>query len=791
MAKVGSLEVDINLQSAQFQASLKKAVETTEAPGTRIKGAVAFAGTALTGLSGALAVDAFIEAGKRAFDYADAIVDLSNQTGASTKLLQEFRYAAQMSGSGVESADAAVAKFTKNLGSAINGNATMAESFRKLGVTARDPDEAICQFADGIAKLPTAAARQSAAMSIMGKSAGDLAPLLSQGAKGFDELASRARSMGIVLEDDVLQNAGKVNDQLDTMKMILDAQFANMIVSNADALMTLANGFISAATAAGEFFTQMRNGGLIEIAEGKWGAANWAAKMRYPGMDYEGRRSAARNDLMASRSGRSALYDKRTQEYNQGIREGRNPKTDPYLMAIKAERDEIAKAEVKARRAERARLAPLGGGGGRLPTAPGRSAKPARSSSGSSATLRTDDELAMQWRDIQRATSLDQMRANLALQVNPGEKFDVSRGMLDLEYANRMDRIDSDTGTDREVREGKKRLTAEQAKQLKLAEQATYAMEMQALTNERDADLAQERFDKARNNLSIEGDILAAQGALARSTADRRANALALVKNQFEQQRLEAQNIIELEKLGKATKAQREAAEARLAALPKLEATAEEGARRGTQSPLEEYLDQIPRTAEEINDALEKVQVQGLENLENGLMDVIKGTKSVGDAFKSMVGSIIDGLIKIAIQQAIIKPLGNLLFGGGEGGGGGGGGGLLGSLIKIGAAAVTKGTPPINGRANGGMTSPGLYQVGERGPEYVSIGSNANVIPNHALSRMKGGGAGGVTVRIDSITSNDPDMVRRMVAEGVMQATPFIANQASDRTMQRLQRRQM
>ncbi|PTQ58808.1 hypothetical protein C8J45_11811 [Sphingomonas sp. PP-CE-3G-477] len=42
---------------------------------------------------------------------------------------------------------------------------------------------------------------------------------------------------------------------------------------------------------------------------------------------------------------------------------------------------------------------------------------------------------------------------------------------------------------------------------------------------------------------------------------------------------------------------------------------------------------------------------------------------SLGDAFGNMADAVIDGLMKIALQQMLIRPLGNLLFGGGEGGG--------------------------------------------------------------------------------------------------------------------------
>ena len=90
---------------------------------------------------------------------------------------------------------------------------------------------------------------------------------------------------------------------------------------------------------------------------------------------------------------------------------------------------------------------------------------------------------------------------------------------------------------------------------------------------------------------------------------------------------------------------------------------------------------------------MQNVEVEGLKHLEDGLMGVLDGTKSVKDAFKDMASTIVQGLVRIALQQAIIKPLGNLLFGSGEQGAGGG---LLGSILGSVLHATVKGA-----RANG------------------------------------------------------------------------------------------
>lgn len=59
---------------------------------------------------------------------------------------------------------------------------------------------------------------------------------------------------------------------------------------------------------------------------------------------------------------------------------------------------------------------------------------------------------------------------------------------------------------------------------------------------------------------------------------------------------------------------------------------------------------------------MDNVGERALTNVEDGLVDLISGTKSAADAFKSMARSIISDLIRMSIQQRI-SPLFNAVFG--------------------------------------------------------------------------------------------------------------------------------
>ncbi len=774
MAKVGSLFVDLALESAQFIAGLKQANAATTQAANQISANMNLAKTAIKsfvgGFTGAFSIDLIQERIQEAFDYGDAIVDLSDRTGAATKTIQEFRYAAQLSGSSVESADAAVEKFAKNLGAAQNGNKAMIKTFADLGVTSTDSTVALRQTMDGISKLGTVTQRNQKTIEIFGKSAGDLTLLMSGGAKGFDALAEAARGYGLVLDDEVLRNGGKFNDQMDTMKMILNAQMAGMIIQNADAIMQLANSFVQAASAASQFFQQMDVNRLMSLRQ------NNPLQKDIPSMiaAYRSGKSQdqySRDELMKTRAGRKALFDEQDRIRIAEVKAGRKG-SNVYQAAQEGKRS-IVEAEVAARRGMRIKPAPVVNSPD-LPKPTGDKPKPSKS--GSKPNLKSDAELEAQWEKAFLTSRSDLYRAQARLTTDPTERQDLEAKQLRNRLFSDDYDLKADTGTDQEVREGKKRYTEAQAKQLRQIQQEIFNAEYDATIQDREADISRDRLDLALNGLKIENDKLSEEMNLARSTKDRKVKALALLNNQFDQERLQLEQTIELAKLGKATKAEREAAEARLAALPALKALATEGVNRQNQSPLEAYLDQIPKTAGQINDQMEQIEVEGLNKLQDGIMGLIDGSKTFNEVWKDITQSILSGLIKIGLQQAIIKPLGNLLFGGGDGGGLGG---LLGGLFK----GAIKGA-----RANGGMTGPGNYLVGERGPEVVKIGANANVVTNRELRNAANDNRGGVTVHFGNITSSNPAEVKRLATEAALQLGPVFQQQAVNATMTKLRR---
>ncbi len=181
------------------------------------------------------------------------------------------------------------------------------------------------------------------------------------------------------------------------------------------------------------------------------------------------------------------------------------------------------------------------------------------------------------------------------------------------------------------------------------------------------SDLARQRAQEAidRRNLQIEQDradlaveLMQLSSAAARTAKERRAVELRILDAQFEQERRALEIASTSKDLVEATRARE-----RLAEFPQLQAGAHDQVMRGTQGPLSQYLDSLPRSADEAREALERVQVDGIDGIVNGLADAVSGARSLGDVFKQVTQQIISDLIRIQIQKALAGGLSKVLGG--------------------------------------------------------------------------------------------------------------------------------
>ena len=289
-----------------------------------------------------------------------------------------------------------------------------------------------------------------------------------------------------------------------------------------------------------------------------------------------------------------------------------------------------------------------------------------------------------------------------------------------VEFARIAAQNDIDAATEYSAAQ-KKRLLAQ------VEELAFY--ERERIARDEREQLEQEAQDIAEARFRAQEDLLQGQLDLAQSDGERRDLALQLLDLEFQYRDDLLERIKNNKDLSKAVRDQAEIAQGALRAA---QPGRVENARRDTESPGERFLREVQRSQQQLTEDFQSVAVDGLQSLNDGLVDAIVNAKSLGQVFSGVAKQIVADLLRIAIQQAVIRPLAESLFGGG--GGGGGFGGIL-SFASLFAA-----------RASGGPVSAGrLYRVNEAAGggsvELFQPAQNGNIVPlGQARAAMNGGG---------------------------------------------------
>ena len=175
-------------------------------------------------------VNYFKEAVTGASEYADEIVTLSKTTGLSTQALQEYTYMAKLVDVDLSTITGSITKLEKSMASASTGSGAAADTFASLGISVMDADgnfrsanDVFLDAIDALGKIDNDVERDTVAMTLFGKSAKDLNPLIEQGSDGLNAFREEANKVGAVLGDDTLEKLTEVQDGFDRLGLTADA----------------------------------------------------------------------------------------------------------------------------------------------------------------------------------------------------------------------------------------------------------------------------------------------------------------------------------------------------------------------------------------------------------------------------------------------------------------------------------------------------------------------------------------------------------------------------------------
>lgn len=210
---------------------------------------------------------ACVAAGKAIYDltgqagtYADTILTMSDVTGIATQELMKWEYASQFIDTSVDTITGSLTKLEKNMASS---SADTAAAFETLGVKItdstgqmRDDEQVFWEIIDALGKVENSTERDQLAMTLLGKSAKDLNPLINAGSQAFKDLGEEAAATGLIMSDDSLKAFGAYDDAVNVMKSTLTAAGRSV----AEVFLPATKGVIEGVTEVVQAFIDMVQG---------------------------------------------------------------------------------------------------------------------------------------------------------------------------------------------------------------------------------------------------------------------------------------------------------------------------------------------------------------------------------------------------------------------------------------------------------------------------------------------------------------------------------------------------
>jgi len=184
----------------------------------------------------------------RAIQAADEIGKTARAVGLSAEALQEWRFAAGRAGVATSMLDRGMVRFSRTIGQAARGQETQLRLFRELGVRIfdasgrlRDQDAILRDTTVALSGLDSEARANAFAMELFGDRTGRMARFLAQGAEEIERLRRRARELGVVISNEIIERAEQAADELGDMQQAMSVTATSAALELMPAMRLLAN----------------------------------------------------------------------------------------------------------------------------------------------------------------------------------------------------------------------------------------------------------------------------------------------------------------------------------------------------------------------------------------------------------------------------------------------------------------------------------------------------------------------------------------------------------------------
>jgi hypothetical protein len=243
---IGSLRVDLGLNSAQFTKGLNDASRGLNRFGVQLTLGLETVANVVGQVIGAMP-----RAIKMAIDHADALGKAAQKAGVTVEALSRLEYAAKLSDISLESLTGGLQKLSKGMADAAGGKGPAA-AFKALGIAVTDArgqlrgsDEVMREIADRFSRMEDGATKTALAMQMFGKTGAEMIPLLNEGADGLARMADESDRLGNTITTKTAKGAEKFNDTLTRISAIMQGVINKVMEAALPALQSFAETLAS------------------------------------------------------------------------------------------------------------------------------------------------------------------------------------------------------------------------------------------------------------------------------------------------------------------------------------------------------------------------------------------------------------------------------------------------------------------------------------------------------------------------------------------------------------------
>jgi hypothetical protein len=247
-AVIGSLRVNLGMDSAEFQNGAKRAQGTLAGLGASIKSFAA-------GAVAALSFGAVTAALKSSINHMDELGKAAQKIGIPVEQLSGLEYAARLADVSLGDLQGNLSKFNRALAEIAGGGKNDAgAALRAIGVSALDANgklrptsDLISDIAEKFAGYKDGAEKAALAQAIFGKSGADMIPLLNGGREAIARATEQAEKFGLIVDQQAAVAAERFNDTLTSLKGAGEGVANQVSTAMLPALVDVTNAMVAFA----------------------------------------------------------------------------------------------------------------------------------------------------------------------------------------------------------------------------------------------------------------------------------------------------------------------------------------------------------------------------------------------------------------------------------------------------------------------------------------------------------------------------------------------------------------